>query len=396
MFSELTEYRDDPIEDFQVRVAASQNPDKLDLGLGIYRDKEGTISVFDCVREAERRLLERADHKGYRGPAGNSLYVERVEKLVLGDVSRYSSVRSIQTPGAGAGCHVGAAFIKRLSPGSTVWASTPCWLHQAMFFESAGLTVKYYPYYDLRASVDRFEEMLSTLQGMEAGDILLLHGSCHNPTGEDLTPELWQQLGELCAAKGAVPFVDIAYQGFGDGISEDVLGVQAITGRVPEAFVAVSSSKSFTIYCDRAGMLSLISNNARPDADGAWRMLRDVARDSYFMPPEHGAAIVAEILGDENLTASWESELNAVRERIQGLRHLLKDAILSVGLPADYIARQRGMFSCLPITEAEQAEIEGQHGIYMLPNARVNIAALNEDKVQRIASALRAQRSLVA
>ena len=172
MFSDLKEYRDDPIEDFQVRLAKDSNPDKLDLGIGIYRDENNVITVFDCVREAEKRLLERAEHKGYRGPAGSALYTERVERLVLGEIPQRLTVRSIQTPGAGAACHVGAAFIKRLSPDSTVWASLPCWLHQIQFFETAGLNVEYFPYYDLRNSVAQFDEMLSALQAMRAGECI--------------------------------------------------------------------------------------------------------------------------------------------------------------------------------------------------------------------------------
>lgn len=392
MFSALNAYTDDPIEALLARLAGDPNPEKLDLGIGTYRDERGNVAVFDSVRAAERRLLERGAHKGYRGPAGNALYTQFVERLVLGRLTETRTVSSIQTPGAGGACHVGARLIKELAPNSVVWVSAPSWQHQIRFFEKVGLRIREYPYYDAVRSAPLFDDMFRALQGLKAQDVVLLHGSCHNPTGEDPTPQIWQQLGRLCAEKGAVPFVDVAYQGYGDGIAEDVAGLSAIASEVPETIVAVSSSKSFAVYCDRAGMLSLVSNGTRAAAANARRLLRDLARDSYFMPPEHGAAIVAEILGDDDLRSSWESEIGAVRERVRSLRHLFSEALLAAGLRGDYVVRQKGMFSCLPLTPAEQAEMERQHGIYMLPNARMNFAALSERSVDRVVSALCSRR----
>ena len=252
------------------------------------------------------------------------------------------------------------------------------------FFETVGLQVKFYPYYDINASIGLFDEMMSTLEGMKDGDVLLLHGSCHNPTGEDLTPDMWHLIGQLCAAKGSLPFVDVAYQGYGDGIEEDVRGTRIIAQEVPEMILVVSSSKSFTVYCERAGLLSLIFNEKGAYADNALRLLRDVARDTYFMPPEYGAAIVAEILADRGLTMSWRAQMRDVRNRIHGLRRRVKNAFHLIDLPGDYLTRQKGMFSCLPISEHEQSQMEAEHRIFMLPNARLNFAALNEDKIDRV------------
>ena len=393
MFSEIKEYLDDPIEAFQLRLKNDKNPTKLDLGLGIYRDEAGEVATLSSVREAEQRLASRPTDKGYRSPMGNAVYIERMEKLLFQSCLESQpemSVQSIQTPGAGAGCRVGAEFIKRLSPTSRVWASIPNWGHQLEFFENAGLELKYFPYYDLENSRFQFSEMMSALEEMQEGDVLLLHGCCNNPTGQDPSLEQWRAIAELCSSKGVLPFVDIAYQGYGDGVDEDLLGMQLMASLVREMIVVVSSSKSFTIYRERAGLLSLITNDKAGSLNNAYRLLRDVARGNYFMPPDHGAEIVAEILGDEALSAEWRQELDVIRERIYSLRALLRDTIeaMDPSQDASYLVQQKGMFSCLPLSPEEQMEMEQKYGIYMLPNARINFAALAKDKAERVAKAL--------
>jgi aspartate aminotransferase len=395
MFSQIKEYKDDPIEALQARLKSSSSTNKLDLGVGIYRDGNGEIVTLRSVRAAEQRLVQRADDKGYRSPMGNASYLELMENMYfqqhLGS-HEHAAVASIQTPGAGAACRIGAEFIKRLSPDSRIWASLPNWGHQIEFFANAGMEVKYYPYYDVQQSHFQFEEMMSALDQMRAGDVLLLHGCCHNPTGQDPDLEQWRALGELCAAKGVLPFVDIAYQGYGDGVEEDLRGMQLMATLVPEMIVVVSSSKSFTIYRERAGMLSLLSNEKSQFLNNAHRMLRDVARGGYFMPPDHGAQIVAEILGDEQLTADWRQELDDIRVRIYGLRTLLRDTIESADPEQDasYLVQQKGMFSCLPLSAEQQHQMEERFDIFMLPNARINFAALAQEKADRVVEALMA------
>ncbi len=398
MFSQIKEYLDDPIEAFQLRLKNDEDPSKLDLGLGIYRDEAGDVATLRSVREAEQRLASRPTDKGYRSPMGNARYIELMEKLLFQaclDCQPEMGVLSIQTPGAGAGCRVGAEFVKRLSPTSRVWASIPSWGHQLEFFENAGLEIKYFPYYDLENSHFQFNEMLVALEQMQEGDVLLLHGCCNNPSGQDPSLEQWRAIAELCKAKGVLPFIDIAYQGYGDGVDEDLLGMQVVASVVPEMILVVSSSKSFTIYRERAGLLSLVSNDNTSSLSNAHRLLRDVARGNYFMPPDHGAEIVAEILGDERLSAQWRQELDDIRERIYSLRALLRDTIetMDPSQDASYLVRQKGMFSCLPLSPEQQMEMEQKYGIYMLPNARINFAALAQDKAERVAKALLAIRN---
>ena len=392
MFSDIKSYPDDPIEAFQVRLKKSTVQGKLDLGLGIYRNEQGEVAVFDAVMEAERRVVEAGGDKGYRAPIGNTSYIESMEKLLFNRVfssNNSTRVSSVQTPGAGAACRLGAEYIRELSPNSRIWFSVPSWGHQIEFFSRTGLEIKYCPYYDLLNSTSQFVEMLSTLDEMREGDVLLLHGCCHNPTGQDPSLEQWQVLTDLCIKKGVLPLVDIAYQGFGDGIDEDLAGMQLMARQVPEMIVVTSSSKSFAIYRERAGLLSLVFNEKTKYQDNAARMLRDLARGLYFMPPDHGAELVAEVLKDDRLNASWRQELDGIRLRIYDLRSMLKDAIESIdpNYDANYLVEQKGMFSCLPLSPTQQQIMEEEHGIFMLPDARINFAALAQSSAGRLAEA---------
>ena len=394
MFSHIESYVDDPIEAFQARLQKCTLPAKLDLGLGIYRNEQGEVAVFDAVMEAERRMAEAGDDKGYRAPTGNASYIEAMEKLLFNQVLDGNlQVSSVQTPGAGAACRLGAEYIRELSPDSRVWVSVPNWGHQVEFFARTGLEIKYYPYYDLLNSTSQFDEILNALEAMQEGDVLLLHGCCHNPTGHGPSLQQWQALTDLCIKKRVLPLVDIAYQGFGDGIDEDLAGMQLMASQVPEMMVVVSSSKSFAVYRERAGLLSLIFNenseNIEKYQDNAVRMLRDLARGLYFMPPDHGAELVAEVLKDDQLNALWRQELDSIRLRIYGLRSMLKDAIESIdpNYDANYLVEQKGMFSCLSLTPAQQQIMEEDHGIFMLPNARINFAALAQSSAGRLAEA---------
>lgn len=400
MFSQITQYRDDPIESFQARLMASNNPDKLDLGLGVYRNEQGEVVVFDVVIQSEQKLVAQRGHKGYRSPLGNRLYVEQMERLLFGDLlnaRRIQGVVSAQTPGAGAACRVAAEYVKSLSPNSRVWASLPNWGHQIEFFGHAGLEVKHFPYYDVINAELLFDRTLTTLQEQaRRGDVVLLHACCHNPTGADPSLEQWGRLADLCVKKGLLPFVDIAYQGFGDGIEDDLKGMQLMAAKVPEMMLALSSSKSFTVYRERAGLLSLVFNESAKYKDNAYRKLRDIARGLYFMAPDHGAAIVATILANDALRQSWRSELDAVRRRIYSLRSLLRQTIeeRDPNFNGAFLERQKGMFSCLPVSAQQQAYMETERGVFMLPGARMNFAALAQSNVARVARAFLEARAL--
>ncbi len=400
MLRKLTNYPNDSIEAMFVRLANDTHADKIDLGIGVFRDDAGNVPVMEAVRQAEGRLFERNLSKTYRSPLGNLDYCRRVETLVLGEDHPSLAgdrIVSAQTPGAGAALRAAAELVHGLSPDSTVWVSTPVWLHQIEFFEQAGMEIRSYRYYDSkRASLDP-AGMLDDLRSMRAGDLLLLHGCCHNPTGEDLTLDLWRAVGEIVVETGAIPFVDVAYQGFGKGIEADVAGVRLLASSVPEMLLTVSSSKSFGVYCDRAGLLSILLPPEASNAEFVRRKLRDTVRQLYFMAPEQGAAIVNEILAAPELEALWREELDAVRARIIELRRALRSTIehANPDFDAGFIERQQGMFSCLPISAEEQLLLENRFHIYMLPPARVNVAAMNRGQSRTLAEAfawLRAQR----
>ena len=400
MLRHLIDHPNDSIEAMFVRLANDMHAGKIDLGIGVFKDDSGNVPVMQAVRQAEGRLFERNLSKTYRSPLGNLDYCRRVEALVLGEDHPALSgggIVSAQTPGAGAALRAAAELVHGFSPDSAVWVSTPVWGHQIEFFEQAGMEIRSYRYYDSQCANLDAAGMLEDLRSMRAGDLLLLHGCCHNPTGEDLTLDLWRAVGEIVVETGAIPFVDVAYQGFGRGIEADVAGVRLLASSVPEMLLTVSSSKSFGVYRDRAGLLSILLPPEARNAEAMRRKLRDTVRQLYFMAPEQGAAIVNEILSTPELKMLWRTELDAVRSRIIELRTALRSTIerANPGFDAGFIERQQGMFSCLPISADEQLLMESRFHIYMLPPARVNVAAMNREQSRTLAEAfawVRAQR----
>lgn len=381
MFS-INPYPNDAIEGVFERLARDTSPDKIDLGIGVFRDDAGKVPVMQSVRQAESQLIARAGPKSYLSPLGNQDYCRDVEKLAFGNdhpVLQQSRVISAQTPGAGSALRVAAEFVHALTAESAVWVSQPVWDHQPDFFRSAGVPIRSYRYYDQQKSRGDFAGMLDDLAAMQTGDLLLLHGCCHNPTGHDLSIDEWQQVTELALATGAIPFVDVAYQGFGAGIAEDVAGLRLMAEQVPEMLLTVSSSKSFGIYRERAGLLSVVVAPDIRDRESVRRRFRDTIRNLYFMAPDHGAAIVHEILSTPALTAMWQRELDKIRQHVTGMRRALRLTLedANPGFDAAFIESQRGMFSCLPLRDDEQRHMEDQFHIYMLPNARVNVAAMS-------------------
>jgi aspartate aminotransferase len=404
MFTRLEDYEDDPIEALFERIANDRDPGKIDLGIGVYRDESGKVPVMESVRRAEQQLYARALPKSYLSPLGNQDYCRAVEALVLGashEVIRDGRIVSAQTPGAGSALRLGAELVRDLAPGSSLWASTPVWDHQLEFFATPGMTIRRYRYYDQDNAVLDLDGMLEDLSAMKQDDLLLLHGCCHNPTGQDLTIEQWRAVCEVVNDTGAVPFVDIAYQGFGEGIETDVAGLKLMASTVPQMLVTVSSSKSFGIYRERAGLLAAIVEPGAGNAGRVRRKIRDHARQLYFMAPDHGAAIVHEILSTPALDAMWRDELDHVRHHVVEMRKALRRTIEAAnpGFDASFIERQHGMFSCLPISAEEQRRMERDDHIYMLPNARVNVAAMIGNQAQSVAAAfarIRADREPAA
>lgn len=392
MFKNLCNYSNDPIEAMFQRLSDDTDPDKIDLGIGVFRDDEGKVPVMQAVRKAEQQLFARHLPKSYMSPLGNLDYCRDMERLAFGGnhaVLREGRIISAQTPGAGSALRAGAELVHSLSPDSAVWASQPVWGHQLEFFEKAGIAARSYRYYDQLNSTQDFSGMLEDLRAMKPNDLLLLHGCCHNPTGQDLDLEQWRTIAELVVATGAIPFVDVAYQGFGAGIEEDVAGMRLFADIVPQMLLTVSSSKSFGIYRERAGLLSVILAADTKDPLSVRRKLRDTVRQLYFMAPDHGAAIVHEILSTPELEALWRKELDQIRRHVTNMRKALRKTIEEVnpGFDAEFLESQKGMFSCLPISESEQLLMEQEFHIYMLPNARVNAAAMNDAQSKVLANA---------
>jgi len=380
-----------------VRLAEDTSAEKIDLGIGVYRDASGQVPVMQAVRRAERAIVERNLPKSYLTPFGNPGYCEDIERLALGEdhpVLAAGRVISAQTPGAGSALRLAAELIHDLAPTSRVWLSEPVWFHQTEFFEKAGMEMCNYRYYDQQNSVLRFDEMLRDLSGMRPDDVLLLHGCCHNPTGQDLDIDQWQAVTDLVLKTGAIPFIDIAYQGFGKGIDEDVAGLRLMAEQVPQALLTVSSSKSFGVYRDRAGLLSIIMPPDAADTTSVRRKFRDTARQLYFMAPDHGAAIVHEIMSTPDLEQLWRQELDSFRRSIVAKRRELRATLEAEnpGFDAGFMESQLGMFSCLPISSAEQYTLENEFHIYMLPEARVNVAAMSSSQAVTLATAFRAVR----
>jgi aspartate aminotransferase len=392
MFKDLCDYDNDPIEAMFQRLTADTDPGKIDLGIGVFRDDSGNVPVMQAVRKAEQQLFARNLPKSYMSPVGNADYCRDMERLAFGvdhPVLQAGRLISAQTPGAGSALRAGAELAHSLSPRSVVWASEPVWGHQLEFFQKAGIEVRSYRYYDQLNSVQDFSGMLEDLQDMKPNDLLLLHGCCHNPTGQDLDMQQWLEVAKLVVKTGAVPFVDIAYQGFGAGIEEDVAGMRAFAAIVPQMLLTVSSSKSFGIYRERAGLLSIMLSPDAKDPVSIGRKLRDTVRQLYFMAPDHGAAIVHEILSTPELETLWRTELDQIRHHVISMRKALRKTIEAAnpGFDASFLETQNGMFSCLPISDSEQLMMEEQFHIYMLPNARVNVAAMNSAQSKTLAEA---------
>jgi aspartate/tyrosine/aromatic aminotransferase len=390
MFESLKQLPQDPILQLMQMFRDDTRPDKVDLGVGVYKDDAGNTPIMASVHEAERRLLEGETTKSYVGPAGAAGFNEAMARLILGNTNsliRDGRTSVIQTPGGCGALRMAAEFLRLCQPDTTVWVSTPTWANHMPLLGGAGLNIREYPYLNRVTLTVDFPAMLETLEGARAGDVVLLHGCCHNPSGADLTFEQWRAITQLIQRKGLLPFVDMAYQGLGEGLEEDAAGVRYLAGQVPEMVIAASCSKNFGLYRERTGALMLISATGVTNI-AATSQLLSVVRSHYSMPPAHGAAIVETILGDDALRAVWQSELSGMCERILSLRHAFAEALAPVG-DFGFIAQQRGMFSFLGITPEQVRQLQEEHGIYMLESSRMNVAGLNDLVLPRVASAIR-------
>jgi aspartate aminotransferase len=366
---------------------------KIDLGIGIYRDEYGLAPVFKAVKSAEKILFNNEKSKSYKTPAGNHEYCEKILDLVLGKQildERSNKIGSIQIPGAGSGLRVAAELIKRNSKNRHISIPEPTWGQQTFMFEKAGLQITKHSYYNKENNFLDFDNMINDLKKLKAGDSLLLHGCCHNPTGADLSLEQWEQVAHVCLKKGILPFIDLVYQGLGKGIEEDVLGIRKLVQIVPETIITVSSSKTFGVYRDRCGLIAVITDLERVKSKSLEIMLSEIARELYFHPPDHAASVINLLLENHKLKNDWLLEIGSMQKRIMSLRNKLTLS-LQQNQQSDFFSFlkvQSGMFSLLPISNQGVMSLRNENAIYLMPDGRINIASLPEDKIEHIASSI--------
>ena len=382
----------DPILGLNEQFNADPNPHKVNLGVGVYFDDQGKLPVLRCVAAAEKQLLESPRPKAYLPIDGIAAYDKAVQGLVFGAASeavQAARVATVQAIGGTGGLKVGADFLKRLNPGAAVLISDPSWENHRALFTHAGFEVGTYPYYDAASRGIRFDAMLAALNAAAPGTIAVLHACCHNPTGCDLTPAQWAQIAAACKARGLVPFLDMAYQGFGTGIAEDSAAVQLFLAQGMSFFVSTSFSKSFSLYGERVGALSVVCSNAE-ECTRVLSQLKIVIRTNYSNPPTFGAQMVATVLNTPALRAMWEEELAGMRERIKATREQLVAKLQAAGVTGElgYITQQMGMFSYSGLAVAQMQRLRSEFGVYGLDSGRICVAAINSRNIDGVVSAL--------
>ncbi len=365
-------------------------PHKINLSVGVYQDEKGKTPTLESVRTAEKRLAEGPSNKAYLPISGSATFIEIVKQLVFGLGQEQSGqFAGVHTPGGTGGLRVVADFLHENFPKSTVWLSDPTWPNHPSIFAAAGVPTKTYPYFDASTNSLAYQQMLSVLEEIPPGDVILLHGCCHNPTGIDPSGREWQEIAQLVAKRGLLPLLDFAYQGFGDGLEEDAVGVREFLKVGRELIVCSSFSKNFGLYRERVGALFVLCPT-KETAAAVQSQLNRAVRANYSNPPGHGGAIVETILSDQELRANWEDELATMRNRINGMRQQLVDAFEARGVPGDYsfITRQRGMFSFSGLTKDQVEQLREQYAIYIVGSGRINVAGLTPANINLVAEAI--------
>ena len=391
MFQSLQALPADPILGLSAACRADSNPNKVDLTVGIYMDEQGVCPVFEAVQQAQREIAAEELTKAYLPPAGDDAFNAGLQRLVLGADSAVLAeqrVTSIQTPGGCGALRIGAELIHAASPTSKVWVSDPTWPVHLPLLGSVGLEFASYRYYEPATHGVNFDGMVEDLRRARAGDIVLLHGCCHNPCGADLSPEQWDTVTQMAQAQGFVPFIDLAYQGLGDGLDEDAAGVRMMVSQLPEVLVAASCSKNLGLYRERTGAAIFICNDSAA-ADAVLSQAKSAARRVYSMPPAHGALLAGRVLNDDSLGAIWREELMAMCARIQGLRGKLRVALeRQTGADFAFIEKEKGMFSFLGLAPAQAVRLREEFAVYLLDSSRINVAGINDRNVDYLADAV--------
>jgi aspartate aminotransferase len=391
MFDSLPVLPPDSILGLAAACRADPNPNKVDLTLGVYMDETGLCPVFEAVQQAQQALVSEEQTKVYMPPQGDPDYLSGIRSLVFGEAGIANlgdRSSAVQTPGGCGAVRLGAEVLHAASPDATVWVSDPTWPVHIPLMGSVGLQFKTYRYYSSDMKGLDFDAMLADLETAQAGDVVLLHGCCHNPSGVDPTLEQWGVLADLMSERQLLPMIDFAYQGMGAGLNEDAAGIRKLLERVPEMIIAVSSSKNIGLYRERAGAVVFVGGDARA-AEAMASQAVSAARRVYSMPPAHGALLAGRVLSSPALRSAWEAELGQICERINGLRGQLQNA-LTTATKRDFgfIGTEHGMFSFLGLSVEQAQRLREEQSVYMLDSSRINIAGLNANNLGRVAEAV--------
>lgn len=392
MFESLEKLQPDPILGLIGAYRQDPREQKVDLGAGVYRTEAGHTPVLASVKAAERILLETQDSKTYTGSEGEARFNTLMQDVIFGaehPVIRDERVWTVQTPGGSGALRIAAWLLLRAEKSKRVWVTDPTWANHIPLLGSAGLELETYPYYDPETGGIRFDAMLEKLNQIPEGDTVLLHASCHNPTGADLSAEQWGQVADVLQARNLLPFLDMAYQGFARGLDDDVAVLRMYAERFPEMIVASSCSKNFGLYRDRVGALSVVTASSEA-SKASWSQAVNIVRRVYSVPPNHGAAVVGTVLDDANLRATWVRELDEMRDRLNGNRRLLADALAARSAPRDFshLPRGFGMFSLLGLSKDEVQTLRDDYAVYMVGSSRINIAGVSQSNIDYLADAI--------
>jgi len=382
----------DPILGVTEAYVADQNPKKVNLGVGVYTDDDGKVPLLECVRRAEDYRVKSGAPKSYLPIDGLAAYYRGVRDLVFGPTAaavKENRIVSVQAIGGTGGLKIGADFLRLIAPGATVWISEPSWENHRALFEGAGFTVRSYTYYDPKTHGVNFSGMLTALNALSPGSIVVLHSCCHNPTGVDLTQAQWREVLEVVKARRLIPFLDLAYQGFAEGVDADAYAPRLFAETMHPVFLSSSFSKSFSLYGERVGALSIVAGSA-DEATRVLSQLKRVVRTNYSNPPAHGSDIVARVLGTPELRALWDAELGAMRDRIKLMRKALVDGIQQRAPGADFkfILEQRGMFSYSGLTRDQVLRLRSDYSIYTIETGRICVAALTTKNMNYVVDAI--------
>ena len=393
MFDSLPVLPPDSILGLAAACRADPNPDKVDLTLGVYMDETGLCPVFEAVQQAQQALVSEERTKVYMPPQGDLDYLNGICSLVFGETGLATlgdRTSAVQTPGGCGAVRLGAEVLYAAAPNATIWVSDPTWPVHIPLMGSVGLQFKSYRYYSADMKGLDFEAMLADLESAKPGDVVLLHGCCHNPSGVDPTLEQWRVLADLMSERQLLPMIDFAYQGMGAGLDQDAAGIRAVLERVPEMIIAVSSSKNIGLYRERAGAVVFVGGDARA-AEAMASQAVSAARRVYSMPPAHGALLAGRVLSSSQLRSSWEAELGQICERINGLRGQFQEALTTAtGRDFGFIGTEHGMFSFLGLSVEQAQRLREEQSVYMLDSSRINIAGLNANNLGRVVEAVAA------